>query len=297
MTPNLLIAGGTRCATTFLHNNLIRHPGISGFSQKDETHFLAYGARVKFQGPDDVLTINRRILGSEAQWEQIFSGMENTYVLESSNSTLYGGARAVERIQAHCAPDVRIIVILRDPVQRMVSAHQFLTEQGSETLGLAEGVAAEPARIRDHWQHLWHYTAMGRYGVQLAPFIAAFGHRLCILDYEALTLYPESTITSVYEWLNLGAACPISTRPVNQSGRSRDNADLKVVSGIKHSTVGHTLLACLPSGMRQWVKHRLRPKGATGEDHHGFKPLFQEDIQILRGLLPRENWPVWLLEW
>ena len=298
MRPNLLIAGGTRCATTFLHNNLIQHPGISGSAQKEETHFLAYGAGVEFHGPDDVTTINRNLLRHAHQWDEMYLNVENTYVLESSTSTLYGGEAAIDRINTHCEPDVKIIVILRDPVKRMISAHQYLSNRGSETLGLMDAVAAERSRMRDNWHHLWHYAAMGRYGEQLLPFIKAFGSRLCILDYDQLTLHPVETITAVCEWLNLGAACPVSTRPVNQSGVARSNTALKMVQGLKHGSITYAVYDRLPLGLRQWVKNLLfARKPETPEVGSRFKSMYETDIQLLKGLLRRADWPMWLREW
>lgn len=294
MKPNLLIAGGARCGTAFLHQSLMDHPGVSGATGRRPSHFLAYGAGREFHGPGDALSINRDMLRSVDQWREMFSTVSNTYVLESSVSTLYGGVDAVDRILGHCAVGVKIIVVLRDPVQRMVSAHQHLLRQGCETLSLDHAVAAEPARIRDHWQHGWHYTAMGRYGELLAPFVATFGRDLFILDHEDLVARPRETLGAVFEWLNLGEACSLPSLP------RRDELELDGWgrSGCAPANPWlEKLMGMAPVGLRQWVEQRRVTQASPEDVRARFRNCFQEDIHRLKGLLPRESWPTWLAAW
>ena len=65
-------------------------------------------------------------------------------------------------------PGARLIVILRDPVDRAYSNWAHLWADGLETIGdFLTACAEEPRRIEAGWAPFWRYLSTGLYGHQL----------------------------------------------------------------------------------------------------------------------------------
>lgn len=72
-------------------------------------------------------------------------------------------------------PEVELVAILRDPVERAYSAFLHQTRDGMEThLDFAAALADEPKRIQEGWSPLYHYRAQGFYYEQLRRYYELF---------------------------------------------------------------------------------------------------------------------------
>ena len=72
-------------------------------------------------------------------------------------------------------PEMRVVVLLREPVSRAYSSHQYMRARGLEPVeDFLAAVELEEERKRLGWHHLWHYTSMSRYADSLAAIRAAF---------------------------------------------------------------------------------------------------------------------------
>ena len=117
-------------------------------------------------------------------------------------------------------PDVRIVVLLRNPVDRAVSHYHHEVRRGRETLTFEEAIEREPERLAGEvdrmltddggrgFNHRRHsYLSRGRYIEQLPAWYEIFPtERLLILRSEDLFADPAATVTRVYEWLGLPPA-------------------------------------------------------------------------------------------
>ncbi len=75
-------------------------------------------------------------------------------------------------------PDMRLVVMLREPVARAHSSFQYMRARGFEPLeDFLEAVAPSTQRKRDNWHHLWHYTRMSLYADAIEAMIDAVGPR------------------------------------------------------------------------------------------------------------------------
>lgn len=202
--PTFLVIGAARCGTTYLTRMLDSHPEIAVCEPK-EPHFLAFaGEKVAFAGPGDAETINRFAITDEAAWHQLFRPVEGVRELgDGSVSTLYYHDAAVANIQRFC-PDVKMIVMLRDPTERAFSAFQYWTGRGFEHETFSRGLDLEAERIAAGYHHIWHYTRMGFYSEQLRPFLETFGpDRILILGYEDFMADKEAGLARCSEFLGV----------------------------------------------------------------------------------------------
>lgn len=188
-----LIIGATKSATTWLQRSLqtdrrVCMPGPE----------LHYFSRHYDRGPEWYL----------AQFPQIADGQ---FAGEKSNSYLEEPA-AAERIH-DALPDARLIVQLRNPIERAYSDYCMLVRRGE--VGKDIDSQLDPRRAEDG-----RFLAGGRYYSQLAPYLERYGEdRILIVLYEDMKSDAVAHLERVREFLGLDGAA--SAVPVEEKVKDR----------------------------------------------------------------------------
>jgi sulfotransferase family protein len=206
--PTFAVIGAARSGTTALTEALRRHPDAFVTVPKEPHYFAFAGQRVSFTGPGDDTGINVRAVTSRDAYLALYDGAGDRAARgEGSVTTFYCYRTAIAAIRDLC-PDLRLVVVLRDPVERAFSSYQYLRVRGRETVpDFRAALALEEARRAAGWQHLWHYTAMSRYAEPLGAFVSAFGREaLCVLTYDDVVRDPAAALARVYRHLGLDPA-------------------------------------------------------------------------------------------
>jgi hypothetical protein len=197
--PNFLILGAQKAGTTALYAYLRWHPQVTGPSFKEVSFFDRHYAR------------------GERWYRAHFPARRRPAIGEASPSYLLHPL-APERVAA-LLPDARLIVLLRNPIDRAFSHYQHEVALGREPLSFEDAVAAEDERLRGevermladpaYFSHAWWnytYVARGRYAEQIERWYAAFPReRLLVLFTEELAGEPGATYRRVLEFLGIGA--------------------------------------------------------------------------------------------
>ena len=135
MIPNFLIVGAPKCGTTAMWRYLHQHPKIY-LSQRKDLHYF---------GSD--LTFLKRERFSKDEYLSHFDNTNEIAIGEASVWYLYSQNAAKEIFEFN--PNMKIVIMLRDPVQ-MVYAHYTQMKfngLGDEDLStFEEALEAEPAR-------------------------------------------------------------------------------------------------------------------------------------------------------
>jgi hypothetical protein len=220
--PSFLIIGAQRAGTTSLFRYLLAHPDVSGPSGGDaavwwvkETHFFdeKYSKGVDWYRSFFPLEGTRR--RRRKRGHDLLAGEATPY---------YMFHPAVPARAAATLPDVRLIALLRDPVERAYSHYQMMSRTGREKLSFEEALAAEPERLegveealmgetemllpsghRAHHQHRHRaYFARGLYADQLGRWLEHFEReQLLVVPTEDLLARPAETYGDVLGFLGL----------------------------------------------------------------------------------------------
>ena len=153
--------------------------------------------------------------------------------LESTPFYLYlAGAR---RRIAEELPDARLLVVIRDPIDRAYSNWMHLWVDGLEPIGdFVDAWHAEDERVAAGWAPFWHYRRLGRYGEQLADLLDRVDReRVLVLRYWQLVSQPVETLNRVARFLGI-AEDQISTVPP-------DNSRPFVRPGLKTTVLGRAI--------------------------------------------------------
>jgi hypothetical protein len=136
--PDFLIIGGQRCGSTSLYSMVCEHPQVMAASHK-EPHFFDVNHRrgEAFYRRLFPLTAHMRARARRAGGP-VVTGEATTHYLSNP---------AVPARVAAMLPEVRLVAILRDPVERAYSHYQLARRNGRELLSFEEALAAEDGRL------------------------------------------------------------------------------------------------------------------------------------------------------
>lgn len=104
---------------------------------------------------------------------------------------------AMERLKAH-SPGVRVILLVREPVARAISAHRYAVRRGWEDRGELLNCLGSPNRIAGS------YIDRGRYELWIPRVEAIFGaEHLYVDSLERLQAQPRLVMRLLCEWMGL----------------------------------------------------------------------------------------------
>lgn len=194
--PNLIIAGVHKAGTTSLYTYLARHPNICASHTKEIGFFypLAFGRPIR---PIEEYTQHFAHCGTEP------------FRLEASPSYLYGKDRIATAIKSEIR-DAKILVILRDPTDRLMSFFNRAVSKAtiSEHVTFAEYLTEAEAK-QDSAEHTVFSRGIreGKYVEYIEPWQNAFGPDLRIMFFEDLKKSAHDFTRSVCDWLGLESGC------------------------------------------------------------------------------------------
>jgi hypothetical protein len=228
MTPDFLIVGGQRCGTTSMYRVLREHPAVLPPVLHKGVHYfdMAYPRGMSWYR-------GHFPLRSTAAGVARRTGMRPV-TFESSPYYMFHPL-AAERI-ARDLPGVKLLVLLRDPVERAYSAHAHELARGFETedfetaLALEESrLAGEVERIRadpgyaSHSHQHHGYLQRGRYADHLERLESIVGRdRLHVVDSHRFFAEPEPVYDGVLRFLGL----PHAGYPVFERHNARPRSPL-----------------------------------------------------------------------
>jgi Sulfotransferase domain len=225
MTPSFLIVGAQRCGTTSMYKTLSQHPLVLPAVLHKGAHYFdtGYGHGPSwYRGHFPLLASARRAA----------VGGQLPITGESSPYYMFHPL-AGQRIRADL-PGVRLLVLLRDPVERAYSAHTHETARGFETEPFERALELEPVRLageeakliadpayQSHSHQHHAYVTRGRYADQLRRLAGLFGRdRMHVVDSQRFFTDPEPVFAGVTDFLGIGPATGIAFERHNARPRS-----------------------------------------------------------------------------
>jgi hypothetical protein len=288
--PDFVFAGAARSGSTAVVESLRRRPEVFVTQPKEPHYFALAGSGAAFTGPGDEITVNAKAVIEPAAYEALFAEAQPGMLTgEGSVSTLYYSEQAAPRLQ-QLNPDVRVVVVLREPVARAYSSHQYLVNRGFEPVpGFLDAVALEEERIAAGWHHLWHYTAMSRYADDVARLIEHFPATR-VWWYDDLMQNEEATLAEIHEFVGLSRPdTELSVGRINASGAPRRpwlQTAMQVTS--RSATLRRIVKSVIPFEARERLRRsNLAVNDVPGEVRSALAARFAEDLDRLEAALGR----------
>jgi hypothetical protein len=259
--PNFIIIGAMKCATSTLHDQLARQPGVF-MSTPKEPNFFSDDAEYARGYP----------------WYQSLFQNRGDAELAGESSTHYTKLpthpSAVERMTHHL-PRLKLIYIMRHPIDRLIShyIHDWTERRVDRPIDQAV----------DSHAGLVEYSL---YSMQLRPYLQAYGRDAVLpLFFDQLTADPQGVLARVCEFIGYRGTprWDAAADPQNvSSDRMRKSAvrDLLVWNPVA-TWVRRSLI---PQSWRDRIKARYqmreRPR-LSDQQKQRLESRFNEDLRVL----------------
>jgi hypothetical protein len=219
---NLFLIGAAKSGTTALSSTLGQHPAIAPLPIKEPGHFSTDLRTPAFSSQYNRLVqwdeaayfkkahLEDRHIGfvdSELNYQKlvdhaIAKNPDVNYVLDASTSYLYS-AKAPAELR-HYAPEGKIVLILRNPIERAYSHYTMALKYGMEQESPLQAFKREAALHPAHWGQDECYLELGQYAKQLQRWLECFPlDQLHIIWYEDFTADPQKAMDALMKYLDL----------------------------------------------------------------------------------------------
>lgn len=290
--PNLFLVGAAKSATTTLYAQLKTHPDVF-MSDNKEPHYLCCDHLAEpVRGPGDE-GFERNLIRTLDDYLPLFAAAGSArYVGEASVYYLTFPDTA-ERIK-ELSQDARIMMVLRNPVERAFSAYMHTIRDGREELSFPEGLAAEPGRIAGGYQPGWWYRTVGNYSESLRHYLDVFGRERVFIRLFEDFADQTAVMSDLWAFLDLDPVTIDASQQLNASGRPKNR---RLYDFFAKPNPARTVLRRLsPAPVRQRVRQRalgaLDREAMDAAVRLSLATDFRDDILQLESVLGRslESW-------
>ena len=222
MVPGFLVIGTKRGGSTFAYQCIADHPEVAPCRTEKGTHYFDVNHKRGFRW---------YLSGFEkpgGDWK--ITGEGSPYYMFHPLSPGWIAAEL---------PAVKLVTVLRDPVSRAWSQHQYETAQGLETLPFLEALDAEDERLAgevekltadpsyESYAHRHHtYLSRGHYAEQLEHLYTLFPReQVLVLQSEALFAEPHRELARVWDFLGLSQVELSGLKPIKANSYDKAMPD------------------------------------------------------------------------
>jgi hypothetical protein len=232
---DFLVIGAQKSGTTSLHEYLRRHPQLALPAGKEAPYFSHDGSYLR-QDWDDYVRKTFPFAAEGLRRGTVTPAymVGGVYDAAGPATELLSDERTVPRRIADQLPNVRLIALLRDPLERALSHHRMETLTGGERrpFDLAVEQLLEPAALEDsrRWpQSSTGYITWGEYGRLLSGYHDVFDAEQILVLYTAeLARDPQGVLERIFRFLGVDPAF----RPDNLGTRYRQGASTRRLSWL-----------------------------------------------------------------
>lgn len=222
--PEYLIIGAAKCGTTSLYNYLIQHPAVFSCFKK-EVHYFDYYFHKGENWYRSHFTTQQKLESRERELNQhCITGESSPYYLAHPLSP--------QRVKA-LLPNVKMICMLRNPVDRAISSFNNQVRLGIEPItDFEEAIRLEDTRIQGHEERLrndpsyssfehkyFSYIRRGCYAEQLENWYQHFPKdQIMVIQSEKFYENPAPYFKEVVNFVGLKSWEPEKFKVFNAGG-------------------------------------------------------------------------------
>ena len=287
--PNFFIVGAAKAGTTSLYEYLKAASGVY-MSPIKEPHYFA--PNVWTNQPD------KKVVGSAA-YRALFQDAGGEDAIGEASPFYLWDPDSPALIQ-EMVPEARIIVMLRDPVERAFSHYLMEVGSGSEPLSFHDALQSNARQSDGTWGVGRHYLQMGRYSEQIQRYLDTFGDdRVRVIFFEEFKEDTQAVVKDILWFLGVGGQDIVPEAKVhsihNAFGSPRGRWARRLIFSRSARRLARRLV---PGPLRQlvWRRLLLKPEEKPQmppEARDFLRSYYREDVGILQSMLNRK--PPW--EW
>lgn len=251
MKPNFFLIGAQRAGTTTIHNALKAHPEIFMSAIKEPQYYVAQMLLQKAQLEPEVQKEYETYLGkgkyrTTETYESLFNQSDGYKIVGESSHYIY--RPEVARIIYKDCPNAKILISIRNPVDRFFSEYQLAKRTGNYSMSFADYY-----RENKEFAMGKNKLEKGFYASKIRHFIDVFGSdNVKLIIFDDFKVAPMQTLTEILDWLGVNPAYELPIVNVQMGGTIK-NAWVSYF--LKHQGINKVIKAVISSGL---LRNRLR---------------------------------------
>ena len=288
----LVIAGSAKAGTSALAQRLGSRPDMV-LGKEKETKYFSHVSRFDWQGPASAAFVASMVTRHE-DYLANFEGLQpGQWAIDGSTDYIWREESPGLLLDYARNCDVRVICIVRDPIDRAISEYNQTRRFGWETLSFSQSIAEEDNRIAQHWHPLFYHQRRSRVHDDIRRYHDAFGAKLLVLDYATISRGTD-VLDRISDFLDIPRQPEVELDRVNQSivPRSKLAGNLIKSSGLRTAA-----RALLPAKARALIWQKLhidarKTVTATAPEIALYKARLQDEVAACRAdpLIPTGSW-------
>lgn len=189
--PSFYIVGAVKCGTTSLYMNLKKHPQVF-MPEIKEPGFFAHSLNPVPRNLEKLYCP-----GDLTEYQRLYEGCSNYRAVGDASPSYLWDEDAARRIYA-ANPQARIIIMLRDPVERAYSHYLMKIHEGVEQRPFMEALKKDYAKVPKDWWKSGLYVDLGLYYEAVKRYLEIFGReQVRIFCFEEFTRNPEAVLSRI----------------------------------------------------------------------------------------------------
>lgn len=292
LRPNFFIVGAAKCGTTSLYRYLEQHPDVFVTPEKEPHYF----------GSDLDVKPNRRVKREE-DYAALYKEAGGAKARGEASSKYLFSTEAAREIKAY-APDAKIIIIVRNPIDMMWSWHgQQLYAAEEDILDFDEALAAQEDRRNGrrippgaHGVNELQYTAMATFSPQIQRYFDVFGRdNVKVIIFDDFANDTVAAVKDVFRFLGVDDSFTPAIEVHNKGNWLRNPGVKRFLKS--HPRIAKMVTRTIPGSLRHKAGDALlamkggapeRPKTMKSETRRRLCREFESEVRRLGELLGRD---------
>ena len=277
--PNFLIVGASKSGTTSLIKYLGQHPDVFIPKKIEEPRFFVKSIIEKIHRVDPLYTgISKSSVLDKKKYFDLFK-TQKVYKCYGENSIHYLNHPeiAIKNIKKHIG-DIPIIIILRNPIDRLVSNWQFIA---SDIFPLEKSLDLESQRKKWKYNSFWFYKEQSLYYKKVKQYLDNF-ERVKIILFEDFISDPGKTMRECTDFLKIDPYL-FDTKIVFNKTKENYFLDSKFITAIENP-----IIYLLFMRIEKYLNLPKKSKKTIIIQKKKIYKLFEEDISKMEKLIGKK---------
>lgn len=280
--PDFFLIGAMKAGTTAVHSFMQKHDQIFAPKFKEPFYFL---------GPEEAERVPSRLRVATREAYLALYADAKPFQKKGDFSATYLWSRHAARLIHEHNPDAKIIVVLRNPIERAYSHYSAHVRDGFDKRPFRQAIEEEVEALKRGPVPVPQYISCGLYGGQIERYLEYFGREAVLITFfDELTNEPLPVLEKMFA--HIGAGYPDPNQPFTQIHKSGVPVNPLANIIYKHRHYAMPLLkTVLPDRFIHGIRDRYilkRSPTMAEEDHQRLREIFAEEIATVERLTGRD---------
>jgi hypothetical protein len=266
--PNFFIVGAVRAGTTSLYEYLRKTEGVYLSPVKEPRYFCSLDEPPHYAPP---------AVRSETAYLQLFSAVKNESAVGEASPQYLCDRVAPKAIYA-ASPQARIVMILRDPVERAFSHYLLHRRMGVQPL------PPERALKNDI------YLNNGLYSQALERYLTFFGARgVKVLIFDDFVRDTSRAVREVLDYLGVAAAAESTAKVYNAYGEPRGRLRRAIYRSVSLKIAARKIFSdrLRRSARENFLLGKSEKPAMPGDSRAFLESFYRDDVIRLEHMIGR----------